>query len=102
MVVITTERLNVTLQAVTHMWLDAFFTKHHDVYKSLQITLHRLTNSGKSKLGITAAHAELLDKMAELNIEEMMYEFDSNNAMYSISKWAEMYMRQVTALLQFL
>ena len=91
-----------TLQALTDMWLDAFFAKHPDVYKSLQITLHQLTNSGKSKLGITAAHAELLDKMTELNIEEMMDEFDSNNAMYPMYKWAKMYMRQVTALLQFL
>ena len=50
-----------TLQALADMWLDAFFTKHPDVCKSLQITLHRLTNSGKSKLGITTAHAGLLD-----------------------------------------
>ena len=76
--------------------------KHPEVYKSLQITLYRLTNSGKSKLGITAAHAELLDKMAELNIEEMMDEFDSNNVMYHMYKWAKIYMHQVTALLQFL
>ena len=88
-----------TLQALTDMWFHAFFAKHPDVYKSLQITLHRLTNSGKSILGITAAHAELLDKMTELNIEEMMDEFDSNNAMY---KWAMMYMHQFTALLEFL
>ena len=72
------------------------------VYKSWQITLHRLTNSGKSKLGITAVHAELLDKITELKIEEMMDEFDSNNAMYPMYKWAKMYMHQVTALLQFL
>ena len=31
-----------TLQALTDMWLDAFFAKHPDVYKSLEITLHRL------------------------------------------------------------
>jgi len=91
-----------TLQALTDMWLDAFFAKHPDVYKSLQITLHRLTNSNKSKLGITAAHADLLDKMTELNIEEMMDEFDSNNVMHYMYKWAKMYMCQVTALLQFL
>ena len=42
----------------------------------------------------------LLDKMAELNIEEMMDEFHSNNVMYPMYKWAKMYMRQVTALLQ--
>ena len=36
-----------TLQALIDMWLDAFFAKHRDVYKSLQITLRRLTNSSK-------------------------------------------------------
>ena len=61
-----------------------------------------LTDSGKSKLGFTAAHADLLDKMTELDIDAMMDEFDSNNVMYPMFKRAKMYARQVTALLQFL
>ena len=48
------------------------------------------------------AHGDLEALVSTVNIFKLMEEFDKENNKYPMFKWARMYMRQVTDLLQFL
>ena len=90
-----------TLQALSDLWLDSFFQAYPNLHASLQDNLQNLTDSCKTQVDVSEAHTDLLDTMSALNINDLMDEFDSMNSVYPMYRWARMYMRQVTTLLQF-
>ena len=51
---------------------------------------------------VAEAHRQLVSLVNTLELEKQMEEFDQKNDKYPMYKWARMYMKQVSNLLQFM
>ena len=79
-----------------------FFAEHPDVIQALQLCVNALISSCKKQEDVAEAHKILLASMTELNPLKLTEEFDESHLKYRMYTWAKMYMRQVTAMLQFI
>ena len=91
-----------TLEALSDLWFEQFFAEHPDMIQALQECVNTLISSCQKQEDIAEAHTILLARMTELDLLKLMEEFDTSHAKYPMYRWARMYMRQVTALLQFI
>lgn len=93
----------VKLEALSDLWLDAFFEKHPEVLITVQECLKDLCTACETQAGIAKAHREVIEeKLLSLDLDHLMESFDASNDKYPMYKWARMYMKQVTVFLQFL
>ena len=91
-----------TLQVLSDLLFDAFFEKHPHAYEALETSLQNLTHACSGKHTVDKAHQQLKSAMLAADFQKLMDEFDAANEKYPLYKWARMYMRQVTDLLQFI
>ena len=91
----------ITLEALFELWFTEFLKENQTVSEALSNSIERLSEACKREDGVSEAHHNLLTVMEELNIEEQLTKFDKSHSHLPMFKWARMYMREVTALMNF-
>jgi hypothetical protein len=101
------EAHEITLQALTDLWLDEFFSELPAVRDALVSSTENLAEAfnmedGEArKTAIREAHQKLLIEIESMNLEMQLQDFDRRRAMFPMYSWLRMYMHQVLALLNF-
>ena len=91
-----------TLEALSDLWFEQLFAANPDVIQALQDCVNALISSSKKQEDVADAHKILLARMTELDLLKLIEEFDASHSKFPMYTWVRMYMRQVTALLQFI
>ena len=92
----------ITLQVLYDLWWDKFFAEHPDVYENLKDSLQNLSNACKSQTEVNKSQEILRIKMIEVNLNNLILEFDKKYEQYPMYKWTRMCMRQITNLQLYL
>lgn len=91
----------ITLQALFDLQMEAFFEENPALRTSLQESVEKLTESCRAQQDIYEAHRTFLLELEAMELEKLLHEFDERHNDQPMYRWAQMYMRQVMALLQF-
>ena len=92
----------ITLQAFSDLWFDAFFADHPEILRDLKEVCANLLSACQTNHNVKQCHEIMVQKLEQLDILNLMDEFDAKHNTYPMYKWACMYMNQVESLLQFL
>lgn len=92
----------ITLQAFSDLWFEAFFEEHVEIYSAIKDAAVILSKACQAHHDIGRCQRELVQKLEELNLSQLMDDFDLKHQQYPMYKWGRMYMRQVENLLHFL
>lgn len=88
----------ITLQAFSDLWFEAFFANHPEILRDLK----DVCAACQINHDVKQCHEIMVQKLEQLDILNLMDEFDTKHNTYPMYKWACMYMKQVENLLQFL
>ena len=88
----------VTLQALSDLWWDTFFTEHPDIYDNLKDSIQNLSNACKTQTDVAKSQDNLRKEMVKVNLHNLILEFDKKYQKYPMYKWTRMCMRQMTNL----
>ena len=83
----------VNLQALSDLWWDAFFAEHPDVYNNLKDSIQNLSNTCMTQTDVGIIQDNLRKKMVEVNLHNLIIEFDQRNENYPMYKWTRMCIR---------
>lgn len=92
----------ITLQVLFDLWIEAFSEQHPVLLNKLTSALENVRTSCQNGLDIAQAHRELVNLASNLKLVETLEAFDHENEKYPMYKWARIYMRQISNLLQFM
>ncbi len=90
----------ISLQVLFDLWIEAFFEVNPTLYQLFLSSMQ--AEACSNGLDVTEAHRQLVSLVSTLELEKRMEEFDQKNDKYPMYKWARMYMKQVSNLLQFM
>ena len=92
----------ISLQALFDLWIEAFFAENPTLHQQLMSTMSAVRKACSNGIDVAEAHRQLVASVNNLELKRQMEEFDQKNYKYPMYKWARMYMKQVSNLLQFL
>jgi hypothetical protein len=92
----------ISLQALFDLWIKAFFEENPTLHHKLMSAMEAVREACSNGLDVAEVHRQLVRLINTLELVKQMEEFDQKNDKYPMYKWARMYMKQVSNLLQFM